>query len=153
MASTKAEEQIESYHRLQLLKSKVEQAIEQKYRLKLMRIYNESSVHKEIIAKDWNSYVSFLRGTTQWPSRRPSYKVNALINFMVENIERKTALLTDSKPIPKVTPRSDKFQDTADILNELIGMIFEDSSFGQTTADLIETTQVFGSGFIGTPYG
>jgi len=152
MAKQTRDEQIESFKRLQLLKTSVEQAIEQKYRLKLMNIYREASIYKETISKNWNEYVSFLRGTTQWPSRRPSYKVSALINFLVENLERKTALLTDAKPIPKVAPRSDQFQDTADIVNDLISMIFEENSFGQASCDLIDNAQLFGSGFMGTPF-
>lgn len=152
MPNQTQQEQIESYARLKLLKASVEQAIEQRYRLKLMNIYKEASMYKETIAKNWADYVTFLRGTSQWPARRPSHKVNALINFLVENIERKTALLTDAKPIPKVTPRSDQFQNTADIINDLISMIFEENSFGQASADLIDNAQVFGSGFMGTPF-
>jgi len=152
MTEKTQQEQIESYKRLQLLKTSVEQAMEQKYRLKLMNIFREASVYKETISKNWSEYITFLRGTTQWPARRPSYKVNALINFLVENIERKTALLTDAKPIPKVVPRSDQFQDTADIINDLISMVFEENSFNQASCDLIDNAQLFGSGFMGTPF-
>lgn len=152
MTKQTQQEQIESYQRLKLLKASVEQVIEQKYRLKLMNIYKEASIYKDTISKNWADYVTFLRGTSQWPARRPSYKVSALINFLVENIERKTALLTDAKPIPKVIPRSDQFQDTADVINDLISMIFEENSFGQASADLIDNAQVFGSGFMGTPF-
>jgi len=152
MTKQTQQDQIESYARLKLLKTSVEQAIEQKYRLKLMNIYKEASMYKDTISRNWSDYVTFLRGTSQWPARRPSYKVSALINFMVENIERKTALLTDAKPIPKVIPRSDVYQDTADIINDLMSMLFEENSFGQASADLVDNAQVFGSGFMGTPF-
>ena len=152
MTKQTQQDQIESYERLKLLKTSVEQVIEQKYRLKLMNIYKEASMYKDTISRNWSDYVTFLRGTSQWPARRPSYKVSALINFMVENIERKTALLTDAKPIPKVIPRSDVYQDTADIINDLMSMLFEENSFGQASADLVDNAQVFGSGFMGTPF-
>lgn len=143
---------IESYQRLKLLKASVEKVVEERYRLKLMNIFREASLYKDEVSRSWTDYVSFLRGISQWPARRPKHKISAIVNFLCENIERKTALLTDAKPIPKVVPRSDQFQDTADIVNDLISLIFEDSIFSQASADIVDNAQVFGSGFMGVFY-
>jgi len=121
------------------------------YLRKLEEIYNEGLAHRRVIAADWDGYIQFLRGK-QWPKRRPSHKVSATINLLIENIERKSALLTDAKPIPKVIPRSDRFQDTADVLNILINRIFQTSDFGQAQVEMLEYAQLFGTGFIGTVF-
>ena len=91
---------------------------ELKYVRKLLNLHMEAQVFKEQLTTNWDSYIKFVRGQ-QWPRRRPKYKVSAVLNFMLENVERKTALLTDAKPIPNVTPRNDKDQNTANILNAL----------------------------------
>ena len=142
---------IEDFDKLQIINREAELQEELLYRNKLMNIYAEASQDKEIYSKNWTQYIDFLRGK-QWPDRRPSHKVSAIINFMIENVERKTALLTDTKPIPNVRPRSDELQDTADILNLLIEMIFESSSYSQSRADVVENAQVFGIGATGTLY-
>lgn len=142
-------QQLEDFKKLQLITYEAEKVAELAFRQKLLNIYAEARQDKETISSDWNTFIAFLRGQ-QWPKRRPSYKVSAVINFLIENIERKTALLSDAKPIPNIKPRNDKLQDTADILNTIINSIFENSSFGQANTDLVENSQVFGSGFIGT---
>jgi len=102
-------------------------------------------------ASEWSTYIDLLRGN-HWPKRRPSHKVNAVMNIILENIERKDALLTDSKPIPAVSARSEKYQDTADILNILLEQVFESSSFNQAMVDMVHNSQTFGSGGVGTVY-
>jgi len=147
-----SEAQIEAYERLELANRIAEAEAELRFKNKLMNLYTEASMYKQSIMASWDSYTKFVRGK-QWPARRPGYKVSAVMNFIIENIERKTALLTDAKPIPHVIPRQDAMQDTADILNILLSMVYEDSSFGLANADLIENSQVFGSGFLSTVLG
>lgn len=144
-------DQIEQFKRLVILKREHQAQLEQLLVSKLNRIYIEAMVHKEQIAQEWKSFTDFTRGA-HWPTRRPKYKVSAVLNFIIENIERKTALLTDAKPIPKVVPYRDQLQDTADILNELIRLIFQNSEFEQSKADMLQNAQVFGSAFMGTVY-
>uniref|UniRef100_A0A6M3KIA4 Putative head to tail joining protein n=1 Tax=viral metagenome TaxID=1070528 RepID=A0A6M3KIA4_9ZZZZ len=154
MAQTQAQskvEKIEDFKKLQVLTHEAELKAELLFREKLLNIYNEAAIYKQQITANWDMYKNFVRGA-QWPSRRPSYKVSAVVNFIIENVERKTALLTDAKPIPFVVPRSDKYQDTADILNAIISVIFQEHSFGLANADLVENAQVFGSGFLNTVY-
>ena len=142
---------IEDFKKLQILTHEAEKAAEMEFRNKLQNIYAEAAQDKEKFSLNWQQYTDFVRGK-QWPLRRPSHKISAILNFMIENVERKTALLTDTKPIPNVRPRSDKLQDTADILNTLISMIFEDSGYSQSRADVVENAQVFGLGATGTLY-
>lgn len=120
---------------------------------RLLMMYDEASQFKQqYVAHDWDTFTKFIRGINQWPRRRPSYKVSAIINLIIENIERKTALLTDTKPIPTVEPRADTHQRTADLLNSLTDVIFGESHFAQANTDMINNAQVFGSGFLGTLY-
>ena len=133
------------------IKKAINKLAEMAFATKLHNIYIEALYHKELVAQDWKAYTDFYRGE-QWPRRRPSHKVSGILNFMVENIERKTALLTDAKPIPQVVAVNDDYQSTAKVLNELMRLVFSSSDFGQATADMLEGAQVFGSGFIGTLY-
>lgn len=149
--TTEIERKEEIIKKLKLLKDTAELKKELLLRERLMKIFQEAFVFKQEISKNWDSYISFIRGN-QWPKRRPSHKVSAMLNFMIENIERKNALLTDAKPIPKVKPRADKFQDTANIINDLIKIIFNDGEFGQNVGDLVNNSQVLGSSFMGTLY-
>lgn len=144
-------DQLEQHKKILILKKEASMQAELAYRTKLHNIYLEASAHKDDKARNWDTFMAFYRGT-QWPARMPKYKVSAVMNYLVENIERKTALLTDSKPIPKIVPYKDNLQDTADVLNRLISLIFEDGSFSQSKVDLLEYAQVVGSGFIGTLY-
>jgi len=143
--------QIEDFEKLQIITRAAELEAETKFKDKLLSLYNEAAQDKEKYSTNWRQYIDFLRGK-QWPDRRPSYKVSAVINFLIENIERKTALLTDAKPIPKVRARNDAAQDTADILNTMISLIFESSNYSQARADLVENAQVLGLGGLGTLY-
>lgn len=127
--------------------SEAQRQAEVRYVNKLNGLYQESSSAKEVISKNWLDYTAFLRGE-QWPSRRPTHKVSAVLNFMLENVERKTALLTDAKPIPKVTPKNDRYQDDADVLNGILRFIFDNSEFEQANTEMVEYGQVFGSGFM-----
>ena len=144
-------DQLERHAQIEILRKGINKLAELSFATKLHNVYLEALYHKEMVAKDWMDYTRFYRGE-QWPARRPAYKVSGVLNFMVENVERKTALLTDAKPIPQVTPISDDYQATATVLNEVMRMIFAGSDFGQATAELIENSQVFGSGFMGTVF-
>jgi len=151
-SKTPTKEQLEEIARLEKVKTNLEKLEELKLVNKLNTMFLEAATFKEQISKNWEKFVSFLRGEGQWPKLRPSHKVSAVFNFLLENIERKTALLSDAKPIPKVTPRADAYQDTADLLNIVFELIFQDSSFLEANKDLIENAQVFGTGFLGTYY-
>lgn len=145
------EEQIEQFEKLQIQKRELELKEELRYISYLNKLYMEASLYKQQLTMNWDSFMRFVRGD-HWPARRPSHKVSAVINFIIENLERKTALLTDAKPIPRFVPRSDSFQDTADILNDLLSVILEGSDFTMATADMLTNAQIFGSGFMGTIY-
>ena len=142
-------EQVEDFKKLQIITHEVALRKEIEYVSFLNKLYTEASTYKAQLTTNWDSYIRFMRGD-HWPKRRPKHKVSAVLNFIAENIERKTALLTDAKPIPNIVPRSDAFQKTADILNDLMSAVYEGSSFNEGNADLVQNTQILGSGFMGT---
>jgi len=142
---------IEEHAKLVLLQRKEELLRELAFKQKLLNIFAEASSYKEQYSQNWSQYIEFFRGG-QWPKRMASYKVPAVLNTIVENIERKTALLTDSKPIPRTSPRNEKYRDTADVLNLIISDILEDSMFGQASSDLVDNAQMFGAGYMGCLY-
>ena len=144
-------EQIEEFKKLQILKHEASLRREVQYVGMLNNYYTESAMYKQQHTPQWDKYPKFLRGD-QWPTRRPTHKVSSVINFTIENIERKTALLTDAKPIPAIVPRSDSFQDTADVLNDLCSIAFENSDFGMAQSDVVYNAQVFGCGYTSTVY-
>jgi len=145
------QEQIEDFKKLQILEHEASLRREIEYVGMLNKYYTEAAMYKQQHTADWDKFAKFLRGE-QWPKRRPSHKVSAVLNFTIENIERKTALLTDAKPVPKIIPRSDAFQHTADILNDLSAMVFESSDFGMAMSDVVYNAQVFGPGFTSVVY-
>jgi len=145
------EGQIENFAKLEILKKEAQRQEEQAYVNKLTNLFTEAAQFKSMFSSNWSNYIDLLRGK-HWPNKRPSYKVNAVLNIILENIERKDALLTDSKPIPAVSARSEQYQDTADILNILLEKVFESSSFNQAMVDMIHNSQTFGSGGVGTVY-
>ena len=142
---------VEQFKKLVILRNKEIMLREQAYKNVLEGLYIESSLFKQNMARQWENYITFARGE-HWPARRPRHRVSAVINFTLENIERKAALLTDAKPIPRVQAHDDSLQDTADILNTLLAGIFESSQLGLAHEDLIHHLQVMGSGFLGSPY-
>ncbi len=144
-------ESIEEFAKLQILKKDAQNKEEQRYVSKLLNIFTEAALFKSKFTTEWTEFIDFLRGK-HWPKRRPSYKINAVINIVLENIERKDALLTDTKPIPRVTANNEQFQDTSDILNIMLERIFESSSFNQAMVDLVHNSQTFGNGGVGTVY-
>jgi len=150
-ATSQDDSQIENFAKLEILKQESQRQEEQRYVMKLLNIFTEAAQFKQQFTSQWSDFISFLRGD-QWPKRRPSYKVDAVINIILENIERKDALLTDAKPIPSVSARSEQYQDTADILNIMLQKIFESSSFNQAMVDLVHNSQTFGNGGVGTVY-
>ena len=94
----------------------------------------------------WDYYIAFARGQNHWSKRRPKYRVNGILNFIPSNIERKTALLTDTKPIIDVKPRrKSRLDDSADILKNVIDGIWAEQQVDQKLAELITLAQITGS--------
>lgn len=119
---------------------------------KLSAIYEEAYAHREVEAKNWDTFRKFVRGLNQWPARRPSYKVSALINFLPSNLERKAALLTDTKPKIEIKPRRSGLDDTCKILSKCIDAIWEEQEVSQKLVELTLQAQTFGSTFANTTY-
>lgn len=142
---------LDQFKKLVIMRNKEIMLREQAYKNVLEGLYIEAKLFKQNMTTQWENYITFARGE-HWPKRRPKHRVSAVINFTLENIERKAALLTDAKPVPRIKAHDDSLQDTADILNTLLGGIFESSQLGQAHEDLLHHLQVMGSGFLGSPY-
>ena len=117
---------------------------------KLMALYEEAFVHKEQRSQQWESFKNFYRGKNQWPKRRPGYKVSALLNFMPSNLERKAALLSDTKPKIEIKPRKKGLDDTCLILSKIISGIWDEREVHQKLVELAMHAQIFGVGFTNT---
>ncbi len=125
---------------------------EVKFTNKLMGLYEEAYVDRQQRAGNWETYNNFVRGRNQWPKRRPSYKVSALMNFMPSNLERKAALLTDTKPRIEIKPRKAGLDDTAIILTKCIDAVWDEREVAQKLVELALQTQTFGNSFTNTLY-
>ncbi len=119
---------------------------------KLLMIYEEAWTYRQKQAVNWETYRKFVRGHNQWPARRPKHKVSALVNFLPSNLERKAALLTDTKPKIEIRPRRTGLDDTSKILTKCIDAIWEEQEIGQKLVELAIQAQTFGSTFTNTIY-
>ena len=125
---------------------------ELRFTAKLMSIYEEAFSFRARQAAQWESFRQFVRGRNHWPNRRPSYKVSATLNFVPSNLERKAALLTDTKPKFEVRPRVARLDDTAEILTKCVDAIWEERDVPQKLVELAMHAQTFGSGFTNVLY-
>ena len=71
---------------------------------KLNKIWEENRRVKDVVEKDWQGSRDMIRGD-QLPKRRPEHKPPAVLNLLRPLIERKLAMLTDTKQRFTVQPR------------------------------------------------
>ena len=126
---------------------------EQEFISYLDSLYQEGARFREQMQETWTKALQFLSGK-MWPERRPKYKVDALLNFLSQIIEKKTSILTDSKPTAFVTSRhaGGKFDPVCEILQKTIEAIFEECNWEQKLTELIFIEQAFGIGAVNTCY-
>jgi len=70
---------------------------------KLRKMFDEARAVKDIIEKDWSGARDMIRGNQMHPNR-PKHKPPAVLNLLRPLIERKTAMMTDTKPRFNVLP-------------------------------------------------
>lgn len=112
-------------------------------------LYVEGSAHRAVASKNWDNAIKVIRGQT-WPERRPKYKVNAVMNFLNQIVERKAALLTDSRPTINVTSRKAKDDPLCDLLQKTIEGILEEKNFEQKLTEFVMLEEYFGFALINT---
>ena len=119
----------------------------------LKQYKKEAAKAKEKQSTNWDSYIGLYRGTGHWPKGLPDYKVQATLNLILNLVERKTALLTDSNPIirvvPTVSPEADpslriKAENTAKALENVMQAIWQEHNLVQRLSRLITYAQVMG---------
>jgi len=99
-------------------------------------LYTEGSAHRAKASKGWDQAIKTIKGDV-WPGRRPKYKVNAVMNFLNQVVERKAALLTDSRPTIAVTSRNATDDPICDVLQKTIEGILEEHNFEQKITEFV----------------
>jgi hypothetical protein len=105
-----------------------------------------------VIAKEWDDIPDFYSGKTHWGQYRPQHKVSPVLNFLRQMIERKTSLMTDSKPFVDILPYSDPLQDVAEALVEIIASKWAEQTLDMTLTDIIFYSELFGTSGTNTLY-
>ena len=122
---------------------------ENKFLKELNDRYTEGARFRDKVTQDWKHSIEVMRGNV-WPDKRPKYKVNAVMNFLAQVVERKTALLTDSKPIANVVSRKRGLDPVCEILQKVIDGVFEERSWEQRLTEFVFLEQHFGTAAINT---
>jgi len=124
---------------------------EHEFTNKLLNLRSEALMVREERSRDWSEYINLARNRNHWSKRLPKYKVDAIVNFIVPTIERKTALLTDTKPTIDVKARrSSGLDSTAIVLKNVIDGILLECNFDQKLAELVTISQIVGCSPINT---
>ena len=116
---------------------------------KLNKMWDEGVNYREKQSKGWKDAIEVMKGNT-WPDRRPKYKVNAVMNFLAQVVERKAAILTDSKPTMNVLARKEGLDNVASILLKVIQSILEGLNFEQRLTEFVMLEEYFGIAYTNT---
>jgi hypothetical protein len=114
-------------------------------------LYKEGSEFRSKNSKGWESAIKTIRGET-WPEKRPKYKVDAVMNFLAQIVERKAALLTDSRPTITVSSNKQQDDDVAKILQKTIEGILDERNFEQKITEFVMLEEYFGFALFNTCY-
>jgi hypothetical protein len=112
-------------------------------------LYVEGAASRAVASKNWENAIKVIKGET-WPSKRPKYKISAVMNFLGQIVERKAALLTDSRPTISVTSRKAKDDPICDLLQKTIGGILEEKNFEQKITEFVMLEEYFGFALFNT---
>jgi hypothetical protein len=114
---------------------------------KLNKMFDESKAVKEVVAKErqWDSANDLIRGQ-QLPPDHPRYKPEAVLNLLRPIINRKTSMLTDTKPRFSVNPtrRGTKFAKAAGLLDEVANAWWDDQGIDMSIMRALVYAQAFG---------
>lgn len=115
----------------------------------LNSLYREGAQFRQKATQDWAHSIEVMKGNV-WPSKRPKYKVNATMNFLAQVVEKKTALLTDSKPTANVVSRQRGLDPVCEILQKVIDAVFERINWEQRLTEFVFLEQYFGLAAVNT---
>jgi hypothetical protein len=117
----------------------------------LDKLYVEGAEHRAKWSKNWQKAIQTIHGN-QWPEKRPKYKINAVMNFLGEIIERKAGLLTDGRPSMLVTSSKQEDDPICEILQKTCEGVFSERSFEQKLTEHVMLEEHFGSSFMNTTF-
>lgn len=117
----------------------------------LNKLYLEGAQARSTASKNWDQAIETIKGNV-WPKRRPKYKVNAVMNFLSQIIERKAALLTDSRPTISVVSRNKVDDPVCEILTKTIEGILDEKNFEQKLTEFVMLEEYFGFALFNTCY-
>lgn len=107
---------------------------------------DECDGYKEtVISKEWGSIPDFYSGRNHWGQYRPKHKMSPVLNFLRQAIERKTSLMTDTKPFIDILPYRDELQDVSEALQEIVISKWSEQSLDMTLTDVIFYAELFGT--------
>jgi len=118
---------------------------------KLDQYYLEGAEHRAKASQNWAQSIETIRGNV-WPKRRPKYKINAVMNFLAQIIERKCALLTDSRPTISVVSRKQLDDPVAEVLQKTIEGILDEHNFEQKITEFVMLEEYFGFALFNTTF-
>ncbi len=113
---------------------------------RLQAMWTEARRAKDTIEKDWAGAREIIRGE-QLAENRPAHKPPAVLNLMRPIIERKTAMLTDTKPRFTVQPTrtGDRYANASKILDDVLNAWWDDSCIDQQLARALLYAQAYGT--------
>jgi len=114
-------------------------------------LYKEGSLYRDEFSKGWDRAVKVAAGDV-WPDKRPSYKVDAAMNFLGQILEKKTAQLTDGRPTINILSRKEGLDGACKILLKVAEGVLEEINLEQRLTEAISLDQYFGLVFTKVPF-
>lgn len=115
----------------------------------LGKLYDEGAKARDKWSRNWKHSIDVIRGK-MWPDKRPKYKIDAVMNFLGQIVEKKTALLTDSRPSFDIVSRKKGLDDVCAILKKVNEGIDEERSWEQKLTEFVMLEQHFGVAYTNT---
>jgi len=93
----------------------------------------------------WLQYYRMFRGD-QWQEKRPSYRHSEVINFVFQNIQSLSPLLTDGNPRVNFLPQEPQDREFADLVDELFVADWDKFNWLMEISEMILDGYIHGTG-------
>ena len=120
-------------------------------RMYLSGLYEEGKAHQNKYSSKWAENIKFAQGQ-QYETRREKFKTDFILNLIRKIIDRKAALLTDSRPIISVVDRTGQMPTIATAITKRIESIWDERSLQDLWLDLWKQAGHYGTDFVQTIY-
>jgi len=113
---------------------------------KLHLMYTEAKRARELVSGDWDKANDLMRGIGQLPHGRPPHKPDAILNIIRPLIQRKCAMLTDTKPRFTVQPtrKGTGHAKAAALLDEVLNAWWDENNLDMAIVRGLLYAQTFG---------